>query len=220
MRKRMLNPTIWFNTDVSKLKLSQRLIYIGLISLSDDDGRLIGDPAYIKAQLFPYDHIPYHAVKSSLQRIADENLIIHYEVSGSWYIQHPRWTKHQYIRDRKPSQYPPPPKKPSTVTPPNPNQSKSIQIKSICDDLLKRFYFTENDQKDWCYGHKRIKRCEFNRCNAELMEIKKDVDARKETIKNYAGYFRTTVRSRLLSAQSAFVEAKHQQTKKEEASWL
>lgn len=141
-RKRMLDPGIWTNVQVARLSVLQRLLYIGLISNADDDGRLNGDPTYIKGVVFPHDNITVQAIEDALKQIARGSLIVRYRANKSWYIQHPNWGKFQYIRDRRPSTIPPPkgPTIPSTIPSTlkqqqqSPIQSSSIQHNTVQDN--------------------------------------------------------------------------------------
>jgi hypothetical protein len=102
----MISPEIWTDLKFVRLSLPQRLLYIGLISNADDDGRLRGEAEYLKMIIFPSDNISPNAIEDMLKHL--DGLIIRYEVNGNWYIQHPNWNKHQYIEKRRPSLLPAP----------------------------------------------------------------------------------------------------------------
>jgi hypothetical protein len=110
-RKRMLHPGIWTNIQVTRLSVLQRLLYIGLISNADDEGRLNGEPLYIKGIVFPHDQITEGAIEDQLKAIAKQSLIVRYRVAGKKYIWLPSWLKYQRIRKDifNPSLFPPPP---------------------------------------------------------------------------------------------------------------
>lgn len=79
--------------------ITARYLYIGTILLADDDGRLNGDPRYLKGQVFSYDEdITVDDVATFLQALHKAELIELYEVEGTQYIQHPKWTEYQKIR--------------------------------------------------------------------------------------------------------------------------
>lgn len=135
-RKRMISPEIWHNLQLKGLPILERHLYIGLISNADDDGRLRGDPDFVKSAIFPYDSITPSTIGDALKRLNERQLILLYQVANEKYIQHPKWNKHQYIRDRRPSSLPPPEgykPEPSTIlsTPSSTISSTLIQGNTI-----------------------------------------------------------------------------------------
>jgi hypothetical protein len=112
MPRRLVTSEIWTNEKFGSLDLMGRLIFIGLITHADDDGRLKGSPNYLKAKIFPYDlDISPPKINEVLERCHELHLITRYNTNGSEYIYLIGWEEHQQIRaDRhKPSTLPPPP---------------------------------------------------------------------------------------------------------------
>lgn len=112
MAKRMLNTDIWKSKQVSNLSIQARLLYVGLITFGDDDGRLNGDPALLRSQIFPRDEkVTVAEVTKWLEEIVASGLVVKYTANGDDYLAHPNWTRYQTIRaDRqKESNIPPPP---------------------------------------------------------------------------------------------------------------
>lgn len=54
-RRRMIDPIFWDDRKVGKLSRDERSLIAGCMGHADDDGRLQGDPAYLKATIFKYD---------------------------------------------------------------------------------------------------------------------------------------------------------------------
>jgi len=54
-RRRMIDPQIWRNEKVGNLSDAGRLLFIGIFSQADDDGRLKASPRFLMANIFPYD---------------------------------------------------------------------------------------------------------------------------------------------------------------------
>jgi hypothetical protein len=76
-----------------------RYCYVGTILIADDDGRLNADPRFIKGQIFPYDdEITVQNVANVLKDLQSDKQLILYEISGSTYAQHPKWSDWQKIR--------------------------------------------------------------------------------------------------------------------------
>ena len=54
-RKRMLSPEFWTDEKLGDCTRDERLLFMGLISQADDEGRGQGNPKLVKALVFPYD---------------------------------------------------------------------------------------------------------------------------------------------------------------------
>jgi hypothetical protein len=107
-RKRMIEPELWTDEQVSNLSRDARLLFIGLISNADDEGRLKGTPRYLKAVIFPYDDIGASLIDSWLNEVISQNLVIRYNVNGDEYLVLPSFLKHQTINRPSPSRLPEP----------------------------------------------------------------------------------------------------------------
>ena len=109
-RKRMLSPDIWESESFSSLSDLEKIVFIGLISLSDDEGRGKANPSYIKSTLFPYDEGRRVAdIKSALSKIARCMSTQFYSVNGNDYYVLTNWNKWQKIDRPTKSKLPPPP---------------------------------------------------------------------------------------------------------------
>lgn len=51
----MIDPNFWIDEKLGRLKREARLMFMGCISQSDDEGRLQGHTALLKSLIFPYD---------------------------------------------------------------------------------------------------------------------------------------------------------------------
>ena len=116
-RQRFIWPSIWEDLDVASLSRDERLLFIGLFSLADDQGRIEADPRYLKGNIFRYDEdLTVEQVRAMRDRIAT---VLHrsvqlYTVDGRDYIQLKRWRRYQRPQYPKPSNLPPPPDEDST----------------------------------------------------------------------------------------------------------
>lgn len=99
----MVHTDIWKSKQVSWLSLQARLLFIGLISLGDDDGRLRGDPVLLRSEIFPRDEsVTVADVRGWLGEVVSAGLVVLYTVDDEDYLAHPNWTKYQSLRaDRK-----------------------------------------------------------------------------------------------------------------------
>lgn len=108
-RKRMIDPGFWIDEKLGTMPALARLLFMGIISNSDDEGRLPGHPALIKSQIFPYDSgITVEQVTEWLRILLELEIIMIYTIDGQIYIQIKNFLKHQTINRPTKSKYPEP----------------------------------------------------------------------------------------------------------------
>lgn len=112
-RIRTLKPEIWEDEAVGRLGVWERLLYVGLITMADDEGRLRALPGAIAGHVFPYDDLPPVKIKRWLETINTAELVVLYHRSGTDYVEIQNWSKHQRISRPVESPLPPPPDKPT-----------------------------------------------------------------------------------------------------------
>ena len=98
-RKRMIDPAIWNSEDFSELSEFAQLVWIGLFSQADDQGRGKAKPAYLKSILFPYseDVKLVKKVDSALNEIAKNMSVVFYQIDNNEYYQLENWAKWQKV---------------------------------------------------------------------------------------------------------------------------
>lgn len=97
-RKRMIDPNIWQSEDFSKLSTLAKLVFIGLFSLADDEGRGRCNPVYLKSTLFPYEEgIRSADIDKTLSEISSNMSVIFYSYNGSNYYSLYNWNTWQKI---------------------------------------------------------------------------------------------------------------------------
>lgn len=117
-QRRMLYTNLWQNMAFSELSDKAKLLYIGLITVADDDGRLRANSLLLRSQVFPYDEkITQQDIRKWLNEVKKGGLIDFYSIEGAYFIQHPNWHKYQSIRKELYK---------SSNIPPNPTQKKPI----------------------------------------------------------------------------------------------
>jgi hypothetical protein len=118
-RIRSIKPDVWDDEALGECSTSARLLFVGLITQADDDGRLPGNPRWIASKVYPYDDdITSADIKGWLAELDRVDVVHLYESSGKTYIALPAWDSHQTIDKRyyKPSRLPaPPPERPSSA---------------------------------------------------------------------------------------------------------
>lgn len=140
----MVHRTVWASGQVAKLSRDARLLYVGLITLGDDDGRLKGSAALVRSQIFPYDDDTKVAdVERWLKEIEAQKLVVRYEIEGERYYFHPKWDDYQHIREdrRRESSIPAPDIEFSPMTTkrqPNVNQRGDKTPPKISKDKISK----------------------------------------------------------------------------------
>lgn len=99
MPRRMITSEIFFNEKVGSLPPNGRLLFIGIFSNADDDGRLKASPKFLKARMFPYDEeITSEDVRAWRDQCHQLGLIRVYSKDSKEYLDIPGWLEHQSIR--------------------------------------------------------------------------------------------------------------------------
>lgn len=91
-RARNIKPGFFINDDLGRIEPLGRILFAGLWTIADREGRLEDRPAKIKIQTVPYDDCD---VDTLLDALDAAGFIQRYEVGGSRYIQVVNWKKHQ-----------------------------------------------------------------------------------------------------------------------------
>jgi len=91
-RSRNIKPGFFTNEDLVELDFATRLLFAGLWTVADKEGRLQDRPKKIKIDVFPADNLDIDAM---LQALHEAKFVVRYEVNGARYIQIANWSKHQ-----------------------------------------------------------------------------------------------------------------------------
>ena len=141
-QRRMIYTKLWTSEQFSRLPDRGKLLYIGMITLADDDGRLMANPAYLRGQIFTYDDITVLDVLNLRDIIEKVGLIDVYKLNDSEYIQHPNWESYQIIRSDMyiPSRFP---DRNGLVAKPIQNRYKNVIQDKISKDKIIQIPFDE-----------------------------------------------------------------------------
>jgi hypothetical protein len=103
-RIRSVKPEFFVHEELAGLSLAARLLFIGLWTVADREGRLEDRPRRLKAMLFPYDCVD---IEQLLAELAAHRFIHRYEIDDLTYIHIPTFLKHQRPNPReRPSEAP------------------------------------------------------------------------------------------------------------------
>ena len=110
-RSRNIKPGFFQNEELADCGMDGQLLFAGLWTLADREGRLEDRPRRIKAQIFPYSNIDAEKVLMKLQK---NRFINRYSVNGDQYIQILSFNKHQNPHHKEQASTLPAPDKPQT----------------------------------------------------------------------------------------------------------
>lgn len=120
VRRRMIDPNIWESEDFAALSTFAKLLFIGMFSTADDEGRGRAKPVYLRSLLFPYDEsIRVADIEKALSEIGSKISVTFYTNNGNKYYQLDHWKKWQKVE------------KPSDSILPDPENQDSISVLSF-----------------------------------------------------------------------------------------
>jgi hypothetical protein len=106
-RIRTIKPEFFLHEGLAELSPVHRLLFVGLWTLCDREGRLEDRPKRIKAMLFPWDDLEVDALLADLDA---SGFVQRYEAGESQYLAIPAFLKHQRPHPKEaPSTIPAPP---------------------------------------------------------------------------------------------------------------
>lgn len=123
-RARNIKPSFFINEELVELPFSTRLLFIGLWTIADREGRLEDKPKKIKMALFPADDLD---VNSALSELQNSGLIERYDIDNIKYIHILAFKKHQNPHIKEPA---------STIPAPCKNSADTVPAVLIPDSLL------------------------------------------------------------------------------------
>lgn len=104
-RARNIKPSFFTNDALAECEPLARLLFVGIWTLADREGRLEDRPKKIKAELLPYDDCNADKLLNELET---NQFILRYEVADKKYIQIKSFNKHQNPHHMEvPSEIPP-----------------------------------------------------------------------------------------------------------------
>jgi hypothetical protein len=107
-KRRMIHDCIWQSESFSALTYRQRVLWIGLITTADDQGRGRAHPGLVRAAVFPFDVVSQDEVQDDLQAISDAGMVLLYQVEDKVYYQVVHWWEYQTPQWVGPSDFPAP----------------------------------------------------------------------------------------------------------------
>lgn len=178
----MIDPTIWQSEDFGKLSNLAKIVFIGLFSLADDEGRGRANPVYLRTTLFPYNEDMRSAdVEKALFEISSNMSVVFYSCDGNSYYSLLSWNTFQKI-DRATD----------SKLPAFEENNKDIQRLFVDNSSSSKRVFApnikEDNKKEIENKRNRIKE-KYNSICTNLPQIQKLTDKRKTTIDKFLKEF-------------------------------
>jgi hypothetical protein len=108
-RIRTIKPEFPQSESVGRLSRDARLLFLQLLTVADDFGRLRAAIPVLAGQLYPYDSDAAELLPLWLEELRKQDHIARYVTDGTIYIQISGWSKHQRTDNAAKSRIPPPP---------------------------------------------------------------------------------------------------------------
>src|SRR3990167_6548248 len=104
-RNRMINPDFFFDEEIVSLTAYARLLYIGLWGICDDNyATFPNKPAWIKAQIFPYESVDIIILLVEIEKIGKIIRFSSEDQKEYWFIKN--FQKHQRVDKPSRPKYP------------------------------------------------------------------------------------------------------------------
>lgn len=104
----MIHARMWRSEKLAGLHRDVRYLFIGIITTSDDQGRRLGNPGFLRADIFPLDDVELSTIGDWLALLAEVGSIRLYEADGKQLIQVNNWWTYQQPMWAWPSELPAP----------------------------------------------------------------------------------------------------------------
>lgn len=144
-RIRSIKPEMWQDEKVGALSRDARLLFVGLITMADDEGRLRGMGAAVLGHVFPYDEDALRKLSTWLEELVASRLVVAYETDGVRYFYLPGFARHQVVNKANKSTLPAPPtvgvREPEpihTVQLPDQSGSAPVTVRDVSDPSRAR----------------------------------------------------------------------------------
>ncbi len=144
-RARNIKPGFFTNEDLVELGFATRLLFAGLWTLADREGRLEDRPKKIKIGVFPADDVN---VDGMLQELHDAKFVQRYEVNGVRYLQITGWSKHQNPHHtEKASEIPGPNGEITVKAPLTPKEPQNHDGGNLADSLIPDSLIPDSEKR-------------------------------------------------------------------------
>lgn len=112
-RRRFIHPVLWQDEAVTKMTRDERLLFVGMVTIADDEGRIVGSPAHLLGAIYPYDEdVTPKKIREWRDGVCSKNPnVVCYVSGGHEYLAFLRWAEWQKPSHPIRSKLPKPPRK-------------------------------------------------------------------------------------------------------------
>lgn len=111
-RIRSIKPEFFSDPKPARCSREARLLFLGILTEADDDGRLLATPKRLAGNLYPHDpDVTAAKVTRWLGELEQVGMVYRYTVDGAEYLHVCTFGRHQKISHKTESRLPPPPDK-------------------------------------------------------------------------------------------------------------
>lgn len=126
-RTRYIKPDFFTDDRIVELDIETRLLFIGLWTIADREGRLENKPRQIKMKLFPADEVD---VAEKLRGLSGQGFLSLYSVDSKDFIQIKNFVKHQRPHTKEAVSVIPPPTEPRNYTASTPRMGNGDEVQN------------------------------------------------------------------------------------------
>lgn len=106
-RIRTVKPELFQSESLGRASREARFLFVGLLTLADDEGRMRWIPKSIAGALFPWDEdVETPEINLWVAELEKEGSVRRYRVGPHDYLWIPEWARHQRIDHPTPSRFP------------------------------------------------------------------------------------------------------------------
>jgi len=161
-RSRNIKPGFFTNDELAECDPYARLLFAGLWTIADKEGRLDDRPKKVKAMVLPFDNVDCDKL---LQQLHDRKFIQRYQVHGDGFIQIANWKKHQNPHCKEAPSEIPEPGKDVEVKEEEPVKPDERTVQEQCNDESESLQVTENKEAPLKHGASSVQEQEQHTTN-------------------------------------------------------
>lgn len=131
-RARNIKPGFFTNDQLAECPMATRLLFIGLWTIADREGRIEDRPKKIKMEVFPADDVD---VEAALDDLAGRGFLVRYCVAGVRYVEIVNWHRHQNPHQREAQSVIPGPDQSDATPPPDAPKAQPRLVQGTAKDM-------------------------------------------------------------------------------------